>query len=308
MNILLTGGSGFIGSHLLKYIQSVSCTDNIILLTSRKIEGFTCILHHNYCFSKKDFTDAGIDRIDVVLLLGAYVEKQRGEAHCAQKNISSINNLIYLLENIPGIPKKIIYCSSISVYGFDSKSLYIKNPAMYNEMTRIAPVRTYALSKALGERFVEEWARERQCDFLILRIGVTYGTNGGNGRGALDFLGMAIHCAVTGTELSMYASPEQIWNFVCVLDVVKWIFSAIFLDDDTELINLTSSYNYTSLEVCEIIKKVWPDFRYRVITDRIYKGNDKAFDSSKREQLLGEETYPLLDGLTDFKEHLEQTL
>ena len=61
MNILITGATGFVGSRMIQMkSQLFGKSDRLILLTSREIEGFDCILHKNYKFQKDDFLRKGI--------------------------------------------------------------------------------------------------------------------------------------------------------------------------------------------------------------------------------------------------------
>lgn len=299
MNILLTGATGFIGSNFLLYLKKNNCKDTFVLLTSERIDGYKCVLHKDYEFSVNDFYEAGIEKIDAVILLGAYVEKSRNEPEQTRKHLSSINNVDYLLHHLPNIPKKVIYCSSIAVYGFDSTISYRpETNILYDEETPTNPIRTYALSKLLGERLVEEWGRENGCDVQILRIGSVYGP----GRRFYNFLGTAVNCVIDHKNMSMFAPPNQMWNFVYAEDVAGWILNSVHIRDNCGVINLTSSVNYTSIEVCEAVKQVWNSFRYDIITDIQYKGQDKAFDSRKREKCLGTETVSLIEGLKIIKD------
>ena len=81
MNILITGASGFVGKTLLRKIASNPLFSNveIVLLTGEKIDGYTCVLHKNYTFERSDFAKAGVDKIDVVIHLGAAAPRTRSE-------------------------------------------------------------------------------------------------------------------------------------------------------------------------------------------------------------------------------------
>ena len=93
MNILVTGATGFIGSRFIEMAeQYLEKGDQLVLLTSREIEGYKCILHQGYTFSANDFVAAGIEQIDKVIHIGHFIYQRHPGVYIAKGNLSSINN------------------------------------------------------------------------------------------------------------------------------------------------------------------------------------------------------------------------
>ena len=227
----------------------------------------------------------------MIILLGAYVEKSKNDPGLVKKHLSSINNIDYLLNHLPNVPQKLVYCSSIAVYGFQQTK-----PMLYDESSMLNATTPYALSKCMGELFVTEWAKEHNCELQIVRIGSVYagGEKVNNG-----FLGYAIKSACERKEFYVTISPQQIWNYVYVDDISRWILNSVFLEDSPGIINLTASRNYTTKEIMETIKQLEPSFSF-VFEDSVTRdGINKAFDSKKREKYLGLEKYLLYEGLKE---------
>lgn len=110
-NILITGASGFLGSHLIKTIQVHSSFKHyeLILLTSKPIPGYKSIVHNGYAFSKEDFLKEGLEHIDIVIHAGAFTPKNVNEANNISNSNSNISSLQNLLIQLPNIPDKFIF-------------------------------------------------------------------------------------------------------------------------------------------------------------------------------------------------------
>lgn len=300
--VLMTGACGFLGTNFLSYCKkNVDRNDlNIIPLTSKNIEGYRCVLYDDAAsgsnqrtFSAESFKNAKIPGIDVVLLMGAYVEHGEKE-RIVYNHISSINNIVYLLEHLPNVPKKIVFISSVAVYGFTQDGIYTKGEMpVVTEETPVNPKRTYALSKVICERYVEEWAKEHNCQSVILRLGSMYGKE----RRFYNFLGTCVSCAKNKATMDMFAPLEKTWNFVYVDDVSKWIINAIKSDNLASPINLCSSHLCKTQEVLDIVSEVYPDFSYKINSNHVQTGQDRLFDSTVREKYLGKEDFDLKSGL-----------
>lgn len=301
MNILLTGGSGFIGRYLLDYIKGKETIDmnKWFLLTSKPVEGFSNILHKGYTFSADDIKKAGMENVDELLLLGGYVEKPGDDKNrIVRNNFSSVENLIYLLENLPNVPQKIIFCSSVAVYGFNSKIPWDENESVsfYTEDSPVGKnlTRPYALVKLLQERIVSEWAKEHGCGCWILRLGTVFGKN----RVFNDFLGICIKEArnLTG-GISVYAPPQQMWNYVYAGDIARWLYDSVNKLDEIRTVNLVSAENYSTNEILKIFDDSFPEFSYVIDAERGYTGQHKAFDNSLCREIFGEEESSFVENI-----------
>ena len=212
------------------------------------------------------------------------------DPNLVKKHLSSINNIDYLLANLPNIPQKIVYCSSIAVYGFISEG-----SVLYDENSILNIVTPYAISKRMGELLLTEWANENNCALQIVRIGSVYAEEEIVNNG---FLGYAVKSAREKKVFRISISPQQMWNYVYVDDVSQWILNAVYLNESPGVINLTATRNYSTHEIMEVIKNLDPSFTFMYEENNILsKKMDKAFCSEKRNRYLGMENYSLCSGL-----------
>lgn len=288
--ILLTGASGFIGSYLTDYINSnYKDQYRLVLLTSREIPGQICLCHGGYTFDRNIFLQNDISQIELVLHVGAYVGSEQSSA---QANASTIANTIHLLKSLPNTPQKLVLISSTALYGFSNKLPFVSSQTPISEETEVKPLRNYALAKYYCERLVTEYGAEKNCATQILRLGPVYGVDRNVG-----YLGHMINSAKKKEPFSLYAHPSQIYNYSHVQDVVMWIMNSLPLKECCGPINLVSSEHHTSVELCELMKKIAPKFDYTIEKRNQYYGKDFYFDSRKREELLGKSKLNLQQGL-----------
>ena len=113
--ILLTGATGFIGSHLLKYLISEYGAENVIAYTRSQIEGVICTYHNNYNQESFSFSEIGPEKIDIIIHAGASTPKNKLQAdntELANANIFVTKSL--LNAKLPNL-KRIIYLSTVDV-------------------------------------------------------------------------------------------------------------------------------------------------------------------------------------------------
>ena len=286
MNVLMTGADGFIGGNFLRVFSSCHDKNDLFLLTLSPVGGYKNIDYFSFKFDKRDIEKIG--KIDVLLLLGAFVERDKNEPHLVRKHLSSIESIEYLLTHLPSAPGKVVYCSSIAVYGADSSLPYYPRNEVLDEESNVNPVRTYALSKIFCERLVSEWCRENNVKCQIVRIGSVYNSTFNNG-----FLGYAIKACKNNEVFRLSAPLSKLWNYVHVDDVCQWIVNSLYLKETPGVINLTSNSNFTTLEIVELIKACNPSFQYEIIKTDLQFGVDNVFNSKKREKYLGPEEHSL---------------
>lgn len=293
-NILITGATGFLGSRLADLMKAeYKDKANIILLTSRKIDGHVCILHQEYGYQTAAFESGGVSHVDIVIHAGWFVAKKPTEKTDMIKNFSPLVNTHYLLNHLPNIPKKIIFCSSTDVYGGTGTEQAYEKGCMLNEESPISLVTLYGLAKYNTELLVSDWAKKRGCSCQILRLGPLYGP----GDLRKDYLvGAMLKKAAMGEKLLLYADKNMRRNLLYVDDCCQFIMNSIDLADTPE-INIVSSFNPTMMEIMEAICKA-ADYKagYEVVSAGC-KGKDLIYDSSRRAGYLGEERYSLEDGM-----------
>lgn len=292
--VLLTGASGFVGSHLVRYFNEHYNNEyKLVLLTSRKIKNEICVCHNDYTFNAEEFQKQGIEHIDYLVHLGAFMGKTSKEVASALNQFTTVSNTIHLFKNLPNVPEKVILISSVSVYGYNESLQYIISETPVTENDEPIPRNNYALAKLFCEKIVLEYAESNKCIAQVLRLGTVYGTD----QIKSYFLGWLMNSVRDNASFHLSAHPNYKFNYIHVDDACKFIVKSLELTKYEGPINLVSDENRTSLEICQLVKSIVPQFEYTVENCSQYFGMDNWFDSSKRKELLGDETYDLKSGL-----------
>jgi len=176
--LFITGGSGFIGSRLIKTVQDVSS----VTVLSRKpslsdmfdtIEGITMmqgdLAEHN------SMPDNMLDNIDCVVHLASYVHKEKGleidDNHFA---ITEDGTRYLISKAVQSGVKKFIYVSSVKAMGENTDTLV-------DEQALCQPESPYGLSKLAAEKLVLKLGRKHGIHVCVIRLPMVYGTgNKGN--------------------------------------------------------------------------------------------------------------------------------
>lgn len=292
-NIVVTGASGFIGTALLRELsRTYRGKARVIPLTSATIPGYQCFLHKDWTFEKRDFIDAGIMTVDVLIHLGGFVSKTKEDIVDAGKHFSTIENTMHLLKNLPNVPRKIICCSTITVYGDVTKGLYRRSVDEITEDSFPNPQNYYGYVKYCCELMIRDWCSKNGCLCQILRLCPVFGKD--EKKKAIYKM---IAKAAGGEDIVLTIDPGMRRNMIYVDDCCRFISNAVEIGEDFGIINVGSETNYTYQEIVETIVKV-SGGRIRWHVDvRDTAGQDLIVNQEKRIRYLGREQYTLEDAV-----------
>ena len=287
MNILVTGATGFVGTHVLQAVVKKYPKATICLLTNRTVEGYKCIKHHNYKIDKKEFARAGIDNIDVVLHLGASVPATITESWVdAEKYIYNIESTYSIIHELPGIPRKFIYTSSVIVYEYSDICI--------DEDTKVAPNTVYGMSKAMCELMLQQWATENNVDLTILRLGSCYGA--GDKRESL--IPFFVKKVKNYQNIEIYSNGNEHRCYIHVKDVAKAICNAIDLKH-VPIVNVVGEKRYSVKYIAETIADFQGDYDKKLIKieNQNVKVRDDFYSNKLLQQCLLDKQIPFEEGL-----------
>ncbi|PYS46234.1 MAG: hypothetical protein DMF68_19745 [Acidobacteria bacterium] len=171
--VLVTGGTGFIGTHLVRRLLKDSTIRLVLLYRSaaaEKYEGVTHITASLDRLSPETWLGEGIDRIDFLFHLAAFTPKTREQGDLVEEVYR--DNLLgtrSLLESLPAPPMRIIFSSTLDVYDA------LTGDSVLTESSPLRPSNLYAASKLFCEQLVRSYARLHNCGYSILRYGHIFG-------------------------------------------------------------------------------------------------------------------------------------
>lgn len=245
--VLVTGASGFIGSHLTRRLTDVEGIK--LLLLSRQPRITDCSQGRWFRASLSELTKAfwereEVEAIDIVLHLGAFTPKTQNDANNVERvywdNLAGTRNL---LESLPSSPSKIVFASTLDVYAPVVEGVI-------TEKDRIAPAGLYGASKIFCEKFVNVWAQRNNSNCAILRYGHIFGP----GEEAYKkLIPLVIRQLLAGQSPSVYGSGQARRDFLYVADAVEATLRAAGVAKSVEPINIVSGQSSSIREVVELL-------------------------------------------------------
>ena len=227
MNILVTGGAGFIGSHIVERL--VSLGHNVYVIDNLSNGSIDNIQHltnkDNFVFYKGDIRDLSLVKmilmdVEAVVHLAAIIDVQYSINNPEETNDVNVRGTLGLLKSSFqfGI-KKFIYTSSCAVYG-EAKYLPI------DEDHPTYPLSPYAASKVASEAYIKAYSRISNLKTIILRLFNVYGPRQEVSRYP-GVISKFITSAMKSEELVIYGDGTQTRDFIFVKDVTDLIVMLI---------------------------------------------------------------------------------
>ncbi len=292
--ILLTGASGFIGSHLLDTMIDKYGSDRIVVLTSQPTEKCRFLFHQDYKLDKDIFLKAGVSDIKTILHAGAFTPKTVIESNdIDQSNSNIINTSALLSTHLPNL-RNFIFLSTLDVYGYD-------NPI--TEESNIKPVSLYGHSKLYCENLVTTWSLKKGINFQILRIGHVYGPGEEKYQ---KLIPMVMKQVLNHETVKLYGTGSDIRTFIYITDVVQSIINSIKSQVKNETINVVGE---EQISIKDLIEKIIRITGQKVVIEKITshaKPRNLIFDNSKLKKLLHKPSVSLEEGLRLEWEYIKQ--
>ncbi|WP_046212497.1 NAD-dependent epimerase/dehydratase family protein [Paenibacillus wulumuqiensis] len=260
MNVLVTGGYGFIGSFVAERFHKeghqVYIIDN---LTSGRKENVN-VPHKFYELSVEDERCEEIFQSikpDIVIHLAAQVDvsvSMREPRQDAQTNILGLVNMLECA-NKYGV-SKFLFASSAAVYGPNEQ-------VPLNERMKTEPVSPYGINKLLGEVYCGKWNDIYKLPTLAFRFANVYGPRQGTiGEGGV--VSIYMQRMMEGRSLDIFGDGEQTRDFIYVEDIVDGIYRGA-ISDATGIYNLSTNTETSLNELIGILEQLEPiqDVNYK---------------------------------------------
>lgn len=302
MRALVTGGAGFIGSHLVWTLldrgHEVIAIDN---LSAGRIENLAEAPNHDHLhFHRADVADlpaivSAFQGVDWVFHLAALADIVPSISDPLSYHRSNVDGTVAVLEaaRTSGV-RRFIYAASASCYGFASE-------LPTSEAAEINPQYPYALTKYVGEQYVLHWAQVYKLPAVSLRLFNVYGprarTTGAYGAVFGVFLAQKLH----GLPFTVVGDGSQTRDFTFVSDVVEAMLAAAESDVVGEIMNVGSGEPHS---VNELVGLLTGPLTY--LPKRPGEPDCTVANIAKVRRLLGwEPRVPFEQGVGIMLEHIE---
>jgi UDP-glucuronate decarboxylase len=306
--ILVTGGAGFLGSHLIEKLiladNEVYCLDNFYTGAERSIQ------HHlsnkRFKLLNQDVTDPVSLKVDEIYNLAcpaSPVHYQRNPVETIKTSVLGAVNMLELAEKTGA---RVLQASTSEVYGDPEV-----HPQTENYWGRVNPIgirSCYDEGKRCAETLFFDFHRQFGTDIRVARIFNTYGPNmhSEDGRVVSNFIVQALQ----GKDISIYGDGSQSRSFCFVEDLIDGLISLMEAPNLTGPINLGNPNEFTILELAELIIGL-TDSRSKVIFEPLPSDDPrqrKPDISLAKLELNWQPRVELLEGLRKTIKYFEEVL
>lgn len=294
---LVTGGCGFVGSHLVRALLADGHTVRVVddLSTGRRINAAGAEFHKGSVCEEDLLYHVMRGGVDTVYHLAAIASVPLSLEAPMEVHHANVTGTLAVLEaaRSAGV-RRVVFASSAGVYGDAGVP-----PEPLHEGIRHAPINPYAASKAAAEAYVLAYSRAGLLPGVALRFGNVYGPGQRADSPYCGVVARFCEAARTGQPARIYGDGEATRDFIYVGDVVQALMRAATADVAGRAINVGTGAGTT---VRTLLGYVWQahglDWLPSVADpDRAGDIRYSVLDVAAMRHLLGVEPMGLADGL-----------
>ena len=269
MRALVTGGAGFIGSHLCDALLNrgtrVLCLDNLFSSSKRNIEPH--LQRPNFEFIRHDIVQPILLEIDQIYNLAcpaSPVYYQRNPVKTVKANVIGTLNCLGIAKRVGA---RILQASTSEVYG--DPHVHPQSEDYWGHVNPVGPRSCYDEGKRVAETLMVDYHRQNGVDIRIARIFNTYGPRMSveDGRVVSNFIVQALR----GEPITVYGDGSQTRSFCYVSDLVAGLLALMETPDLFQPVNLGNPSEISMLELAETVR------------DKVGTGSDIVFSGLPRD-------------------------
>jgi UDP-glucuronate decarboxylase len=256
--ILVTGGAGFLGSHLIDRLMDrgddVVCVDNYFTGTKRNIEKW--IGHPRFELLRHDVTFPLYVEVDQIFNLACPASPIHYQHDPVQTTKTSVHGAINMLGLAKRVKARIFQASTSEVYG--DPAVHPQVESYWGNVNPIGPRSCYDEGKRCAETLFFDYHRQHKLDIRVARIFNTYGPrmHPNDGRVVSNFIVQALR----GENITIFGNGSQTRSFCYVDDLIEGILRFMDLPSGPEgqpgppgPINLGNPVEFSMLELASMV-------------------------------------------------------
>lgn len=310
LRILVTGGAGFVGSHLCDRLiadgHEVLCVDNFF--TGRKNNVAHLLGNPRFELMRHDITFPLFVEVDQIYNLACPASPIHYQHDPVQTTKTSVHGAINMLGLAKRIRAKILQASTSEVYG--DPEVHPQTEAYWGRVNPIGPRACYDEGKRCAETLFFDYYRQHKLDIKVVRIFNTYGTrmHPHDGRVVSNFIVQALQ----NKDITLYGDGSQTRSFQYVDDLIEGMVRMMNSEDGfTGPVNLGNPNEFTIRQLAERILQLIPESESKVVYKPLPMDDPKQRQPNitlARERLDWSPTIKLDDGLVKTIEYFRKTL
>ena len=252
--ILVTGGAGFLGSHLCRLLlqdnNDVLCVDNYFTGSKQNISDLTA--HPNFEVIRHDVTFPLYLEVDQIYNLACPASPIHYQYDPVQTTKTSVHGAINMLGLAKRVNARILQASTSEVYG--DPEVHPQTEDYWGRVNPIGVRACYDEGKRCAETLFFDYHRQHNVDIKVVRIFNTYGPNMNpdDGRVVSNFIVQALK----GDDITIYGDGMQTRSFCYVDDLLSGMMGMMNSRDGfTGPVNIGNPKEFTMLELAEEVLK-----------------------------------------------------
>ena len=308
MRMLVTGGAGFIGSHLcerlLKEGHEVVCLDNFFTGNKRNISSL--LDSHGFELIRHDVTQPILLEVDRIFNLACPASPIHYQYNPVKTTKTSVMGAINMLGLAKRVKARILQASTSEVYG--DPQVHPQTESYWGNVNTLGIRSCYDEGKRVAETLMMDYHRQNKVDIRIIRIFNTYGPKmaENDGRVVSNFILQALR----GEEITVYGRGQQTRSFCFVSDLVEGMVRMMDCPGFSGPVNLGNPTETTILEFAQKIIALTGS-RSRIVFKPLPADDPKQRQPDitlAREMLGWEPKVPVDDGLKQTIEYFRSVL
>jgi UDP-glucuronate decarboxylase len=253
MRILVTGGAGFLGSHLCDRLinegHEILCLDNFF--TGRKQNIAHLLPNPKFELIRHDVIDPFKVEVDQIYNLACPASPPHYQYNPIKTTKTSVMGAINCLGLAKRVHARVFLASTSEVYG--DPNVHPQSESYWGNVNPIGRRSCYDEGKRCAETLFFDYHRENGVDIRVVRIFNTYGPRmlADDGRVVSNFIVQALK----GENLTVYGDGSQTRSFCYVDDLIEGFVSLMNQDKTVGPVNIGNPGEFTMLELAELVLK-----------------------------------------------------